>query len=102
MHGWTIRDSEELYGVRNWGAGFFSINDKGHVEVTTHAPTSGPGIDLLELVQDLEQRGLRTPLLIRFSDILADARRSSSAARSSRPSPSTTTRAATAASTRSR
>ena len=28
-------------------------------------------VDLLELVQDLKRRGLRTPLLIRFSDLLA-------------------------------
>ena len=30
-----------------------------------------PGVDLLELVQNLERRGLHTPLLIRFSDVLA-------------------------------
>jgi arginine decarboxylase len=70
MHGWTISDSAELYGVKNWGAGFFTINDKGHVEVRPRA-NGGPGIDLLELVGDLERRGLRPPLLVRFSDILA-------------------------------
>ena len=70
MHGWTIRDSEDLYGVRNWGAGFFTVNDQGRVEVRPTAD-GGPGIDLLDLVGDLERRGLRTPLLVRFSDILA-------------------------------
>ena len=69
MHGWTVRDCMELYSVPAWGAGFFSVNAKGHVEVQPHA--TGPSIDLLDLVQDLEQRGVRTPLLIRFSDILA-------------------------------
>ena len=68
--GWTVRDSLELYNVPNWGAGFFDINGKGHVEVLPRG-SEGAGIDLLELVQDLERRGLRTPLLIRFSDILA-------------------------------
>ena len=70
MRGWTIRDSLELYGVPSWGGGYFSINAMGRVEVT---PRGGPGpaIDLLDLVKDLERRGLRTPLLIRFSDILA-------------------------------
>lgn len=70
MHGWTLRDSAELYGVKNWGAGFFTVNDHGRVEVRPTA-NGGPGIDLLELVGDLERRGLRTPLLVRFSDILA-------------------------------
>ena len=68
--GWTVRDSLELYNVPNWGTGFFDINSKGHVDVLPRG-SDGAAIDLLELVQDLERRGLRTPLLIRFSDILA-------------------------------
>ena len=59
MHGWTHRDSLELYNVEAWGAGFFTVNDRGHVEVRPHGPDGGRGIDLLELVRDLEQRGLR-------------------------------------------
>src|SRR6516165_1693517 len=70
MHGWTIQDSVEVYGVRNWGAGFFTLNDKGRVEVRP-AANGASGIDLLDLVGDLEHRGMRTPLLVRFSDILA-------------------------------
>jgi arginine decarboxylase len=89
MRGWTLRDSLELYNVESWGAGFFGINARGRVEVRSRgdaergerprAELEGggarseppPGIDLLELVRDLEHRGLRTPLLIRFSDVLA-------------------------------
>jgi arginine decarboxylase len=70
MRGWTVRDSIELYNVANWGAGFFTVNDRGHVEVRPRGE-QGPCIDLLDLVQDLDQRGLRAPLLVRFSDILA-------------------------------
>jgi len=70
MRGWTIRDSLDLYNVANWGQGFFDINEQGRLRVQPRGPT-GPGIDLLELVQDLKRRGQRTPLLIRFSDILA-------------------------------
>ena len=70
MHGWTHRDSLELYNLEAWGAGFFTVNDRGHVEVRPQGPSNG-GIDLLDLVRDLEQRGLRAPILIRFSDILA-------------------------------
>jgi arginine decarboxylase len=68
--GWTVRDSVELYGVRNWGDGFFDVNRDGRIEVRP-LRSGGPGIDLLELVQDLSRRGLRTPLLVRFSDVLA-------------------------------
>jgi arginine decarboxylase len=70
MRAWTIQDSLELYGIPAWGAGHFAVNDAGHVLVRPRG-APGPGIDLLELVRDLERRGVRTPLLIRFSDILA-------------------------------
>jgi arginine decarboxylase len=70
MRAWTVRDSLELYNVAAWGAGFFTINDKGHIEVRSGGE-QGPYVDLLDLVMDLRQRGLRPPLLVRFSDILA-------------------------------
>jgi len=70
MRGWTVKDSLELYNVAQWGQGFFGINAAGHVEVHPRRE-NGAVIDLLGLVQDLERRGLRTPLLIRFSDLLA-------------------------------
>ncbi|MBW2665174.1 MAG: biosynthetic arginine decarboxylase [Deltaproteobacteria bacterium] len=70
MRGWTIKDSLELYNVPHWGEGYFGINEAGRLEV--HPPDDDRlRVDLLELVQDLKRRGLRTPLLIRFSDLLA-------------------------------
>jgi len=71
MHGWTIRDALELYNVERWSGGYFGINEQGHLEVRPDRKPGG-GADVLELVGDLRRRGLRTPLLVRFSDILAD------------------------------
>jgi len=71
MRAWTIQDSLELYHVPSWGAGLFHINAEGHVEVRPGGE-KGPRLDLHELVRDLQRRGLRTPLLLRFSDILAE------------------------------
>ena len=70
MRGWTVRDSAENYNIAAWGAGFFLDQREGS---RRSAPPhgKGPGIDLLDLVHDSQRRGLRTPLLIRFSDILA-------------------------------
>ncbi|MCZ6464626.1 MAG: biosynthetic arginine decarboxylase [Proteobacteria bacterium] len=70
MRGWTIDDSLKLYQLPQWGAGFFAVNDRGNVAVHPRQKAD-PSIDLLALVQDLERRGMRTPLLVRFSDILA-------------------------------
>ena len=35
---WTIADALDTYGIRNWGAGYFGINDKGNVIVHPDGP----------------------------------------------------------------
>ena len=67
---WSVTDSVELYHVNAWGQGYFGINDAGHVTVR---PEQIPGreIDLFEVVQGLKARELTTPVVVRFSGILA-------------------------------
>lgn len=67
---WRVADSFDLYHVNAWGKGYFSINDAGHVVVR---PDTQPGreIDLHEVVEGLKARDLTTPVVVRFSDILA-------------------------------
>lgn len=67
---WSVTDSVELYHVNAWGHGYFGINDAGHVTVR---PEQIPGreIDLFEVVQGLKARELTTPVVVRFSGILA-------------------------------
>ena len=66
---WGLQDAIETYNVRNWGKGYFGINDRGHV--TVH-PNKDPNqsIDLKDLVDQLQHRGIQLPLLLRFTDIL--------------------------------
>lgn len=71
MRPWTVRDSEELYMTTAWGRGYFRVGDNGNVLVTPRGD-DGPTLDLYELVTDLVERGLKTPLLLRFPDVLAD------------------------------
>src|SRR5262245_15146601 len=68
-HAWSVHDASELYEVARWGNGYFSINGGGHVQVH---PTKDPAraIDLKELVDRLQLRGISLPVLIRFTDIL--------------------------------
>ncbi len=68
---WTINDSSFLYGLNRWGDNYFSINENGHISVQPKGQ-QGCTLDLLELVQELEGRNLKLPLLIRFDDILED------------------------------
>ncbi|OQW51887.1 MAG: arginine decarboxylase [Proteobacteria bacterium SG_bin7] len=65
---WTIENSAELYGINSWGAGYFKVNDSGNLSVTPMGP-NGPRLDLRELINDLMERGIRVPMLIRFPDI---------------------------------
>jgi arginine decarboxylase len=66
---WKIHDAVEMYGVHRWGKGYFGVNDRGHV--TVH-PDKRPehAIDLKELVDQLQMRGIQLPILLRFTDIL--------------------------------
>jgi len=68
---WTIDDSENLYRLKAWGDPYFSINKAGHVTVSPEGDRGG-SLDLFELVEGLRKRNIGLPLLIRFSDILAD------------------------------
>ncbi|HEV2228958.1 MAG TPA: biosynthetic arginine decarboxylase [Steroidobacteraceae bacterium] len=67
---WRIEDSLDLYNVAAWGKGYFSINDAGHVVVRPDT-TVEREIDLYEVVEGLQARDLSTPVVVRFSDILA-------------------------------
>jgi arginine decarboxylase len=67
---WRIEDSLDLYNVAAWGKGYFSINDAGHVVVRPDT-TPQHEIDLYEVVEGLKARDLTTPVVVRFSDILA-------------------------------
>ena len=69
---WTIQRSADLYQIRGWGHPYFTINDSGHVQVVPDPERPQQAIDLFELVNDLDARGLELPLLLRFSDVLKD------------------------------
>ena len=68
MRKWRIEDSAELYNVTGWGLKYFSINDKGHVQVTPYE-CSAP-VDLKDVMDELQLRDVSSPILLRFPDIL--------------------------------
>ena len=68
MRRWRIDDSAELYNINGWGLKYFTINDKGHVTVTPREGSAG--VDLKELMDELQVRDVTSPVLVRFPDIL--------------------------------
>ena len=69
MRKWRIEDSEELYNINGWGNGYFSINEKGHVQVTPYKQLGG-SVDLSDLMRELYLKDVAAPVLIRFPEIL--------------------------------
>ncbi|MFL6415629.1 MAG: biosynthetic arginine decarboxylase [Bryobacteraceae bacterium] len=66
---WTTTEAAELYDVASWGKGYFSVGENGNLLVH---PTKEQSrfIDLKELVDTLQWRGISLPILIRFAGIL--------------------------------
>ncbi|MCB2154562.1 biosynthetic arginine decarboxylase [bacterium] len=66
---WSVQDSVDLYNIEKWGGGYFGVNKAGHVVVR---PTKDRDVslDLKDLIDSLERRGLSLPILLRFTDIL--------------------------------
>ena len=69
MARWTVTDSLELYNVPAWGRGFFDIAKTGTLLVRPDGH-GGAAADLSEVVQELEDRGVDLPLLLRFPGIV--------------------------------
>lgn len=68
---WTNEDSAELYGIRNWGSGYFDISENGRVLVRPRGMNSNITVDILDVIRDLQFKNFSMPVLLRFADILA-------------------------------
>jgi arginine decarboxylase len=66
---WSTAEAAKNYGIAQWGQGYFSVNDEGNVSVH---PMQKPeqSVDLKKLVDELRERDIQLPMLIRFTDIL--------------------------------
>ena len=66
----AIEQTVETYGIENWGAGYFDVNRKGNLIVR---PGEGDprAADVREIIEDLARRGVPTPVLLRFPQLVA-------------------------------
>jgi arginine decarboxylase len=67
--GWDIQSAISLYNVDRWGLGYFTVNTKGNIAVMPTMDSSAQ-IDVMELLEEAKERGLRFPLVVRFQDLL--------------------------------
>jgi arginine decarboxylase len=64
-----IQEARELFGIDEWGGGYFGINDEG--QVVCH-PTGEEhlSVSLPEAVKKAKQQGVSTPIILRFPQII--------------------------------
>ncbi len=58
-----------LYGVENWGFGYFGANEAGHLTVAPHRMAS-QAVDVYDVVQEQVSQQQALPFLVRFPQIL--------------------------------
>src|SRR6266498_5960176 len=63
-------DAAALYGIPYWGKGFFHVSEEGDLVVR---PTreAARGVVLKQIVDEVALRGITTPMIVRFPQILA-------------------------------
>ena len=67
---WNIDKSAELYGIHDWGAGYFDISSKGEVVVVPPFGDTRVTVSLMDVVSGIRDRGMDMPVLLRFENLL--------------------------------
>ena len=68
---WDIPAAISLYNIDRWGSGYFTINEKGNIQILPTRKADAK-IDMMEVIEDAKERGLTFPLVLRFQDLLRD------------------------------
>lgn len=66
----AIEQTLETYGIEDWGAGYFGINRKGNLVVHPSESDQARAADVREIIDDLRKRGISTPVLLRFPQLI--------------------------------
>ena len=66
---WSTGKSRDIYSMDSWGDGYFQINPEGFLEICPLG-SSQQKINLHSLMEELEERGLSTPVIVRFCEVI--------------------------------
>ncbi len=70
MSDWSIEEAERVYGVSQWGGGYFQIGENGNVHITPVPEDPSIQIDFNSVIEDIRKEGVQFPVVVRFHDIL--------------------------------
>ncbi|MCB1706437.1 MAG: biosynthetic arginine decarboxylase [Halioglobus sp.] len=68
--GWNSARSAELYGINNWGAGYFNLSEQGEVQVNIDFGDDQVVVSLMDIVVGMRARGLHMPAVLRIRNLL--------------------------------
>ncbi|HLF67555.1 MAG TPA: biosynthetic arginine decarboxylase, partial [Gammaproteobacteria bacterium] len=66
----NIEKNNSLFNIPGWSAGYFFINDEGHLCARPRAQDSEQSVVLTDVAVQAAAQGLSLPILLRFADIL--------------------------------
>jgi arginine decarboxylase len=67
---WSVKDSADLYGIKDWGAGYFDLNTKGEVVVCDGRGSDRVEVSLMDVIKGIRERGMSLPVLLRIENLL--------------------------------
>lgn len=70
MERWNINKSSDLYGVSEWGGGYFFVADNGDMMVMPEPGATGRAVSIAEIARGIRERGFDMPVLLRIENIL--------------------------------
>jgi arginine decarboxylase len=65
----ALEETVDLYGIHNWGGEYFDVNPNGEVVLAFEA-TRGTPVSLKSIIDELRKRGVSTPVVLRFPQLL--------------------------------
>ncbi|SDU57389.1 biosynthetic arginine decarboxylase [Desulfobacula phenolica] len=67
---WNTNKSSDLYGIDDWGGGYFSLSDNGDLMVMPSPGEIRNAVSIPEVVEGMKARGMDMPVLLRVENIL--------------------------------
>ncbi|NMP17741.1 biosynthetic arginine decarboxylase [Thalassotalea sp. Y01] len=67
---WSIDDAERTYRVKRWGNGYFEVGESGNLMVKPRYDQPDLKINMQEVINEIQQKGIEFPAVVRFHDIL--------------------------------
>ncbi|MGD9947117.1 MAG: biosynthetic arginine decarboxylase [Desulfobulbus sp.] len=70
MERWNINKSSDLYGVTEWGGGYFFVAENGDMMVMPAPGDTDRAVSIAEISRGIRERGFDMPVLLRIENIL--------------------------------